>query len=284
MLARLMAHAWEHGHREAVIAAKRATCAPPVMKEVARDVASCDPKESGTGDQEASATGGQEASAIGGQGSSCCDLDGQGMLRGRVPQIADWVDAWAEGTEMVAFRKQQRLNTKRTSRRDSNLRRIRRRQVSIMAEVRREQIRLDLRAAYAISLAMDDRKKYKIVRYRCDAPRKPYVRHGVLGVLCLDNSVIDEFEEDHALVALRKLDGFIERVCTPGPGCRPLATDFALKEHILKNTRVFAADGASKERRALFLAVKEVFKNVVLVIRDPAHVLRISVKKPIALR
>ena len=50
-----------------------------------------------------------------------------------------------------------------------------------------------------------------------------------------------------------------------------MATDFALKEHIFKNAKVFAADGAKHERRALFLAVKEVFQNVVLVIRDPAH-------------
>ena len=34
---------------------------------------------------------------------------------------------------------------------------------------------------------------------------------------------------------------------------------------------MFAADGATHERRALFLAVKEVFQNVVLGIRDPAH-------------
>ena len=154
----------------------------------------------------------------------------------------------------------------------------------IMAEVRREQIRLD-RGASAISLSRDGSKQYKILRYRCDAPRKPYVRHGILGVLCLDKSSIDEVEEDHALTAVRKLDGFIERFCTPlGRGCRPLATDFALKEHICEKTFVFAADGVTHERRALFLAVQEVFQNVVLVIRDPAHALRIVVNKKMALR
>ena len=43
----------------------------------------------------------------------------------------------------------------------------------------------------------------------------------------------------------------------------------------------FAADGASKDPRALFLAAQEVFKNAVLVVRDPAHALRISVKNPL---
>ena len=76
---RLMAHACEDCHREAAIAAKTATCAPLVRKEVARDADICD------------------------QGSSC-DLDGQGMLRGRVPQIDDWLDAWAEETETISFK------------------------------------------------------------------------------------------------------------------------------------------------------------------------------------
>ena len=67
-----MAHACKDGHREAVIATKRAACAPLVMKEVACDA------------------------AIGDQVSSR-DLERQGMLSGRVPQIDDWLDAWAEG-------------------------------------------------------------------------------------------------------------------------------------------------------------------------------------------
>ena len=93
---------------------------------------------------------------------------------------------------------------------------------------------------------MDDRGKFKVLRYRSDAPAKPYVRHGILGVLWLDNSALNEFDDDHALVALRKLDGFMTRVCTPlGPGGRPLATDARLKEHIFTATRIVAADGAS---------------------------------------
>ena len=134
-----------------------------------------------------------------------------------------------------------------------------------MAEVRREDIREELRSATVISLSMDDRENNKVVRYRCDAPQEPFVRSGILGVLNLDNSALGDFEEDHALIALRKLDSFIERVGTPfGRAGRPLATDLGLKEHILKVARVFVADRASTERRACFLAVQEVLANVVL--------------------
>ena len=65
-----------------------------MMKEVARDAA--------------------RVAAIGDQVSSR-DLEGQGMLRGRVPQIDDWLDAWAEGTETISFRKQQRVNKKHST-------------------------------------------------------------------------------------------------------------------------------------------------------------------------
>ena len=63
-----MAHACHDGHRAAVIASRKAAYTPLVMKEVARDVA--------------------RVAAIGDQVSSR-DLEGQGMLRGRVPQIDD---------------------------------------------------------------------------------------------------------------------------------------------------------------------------------------------------
>ena len=51
-----------------------------------------------------------------------------------------------------------------------------------------------------------------------------------------------------------------------------------LKAEIMKKVACFAADGASKERRALALAIREVFPNVLIVIRDPAHAIRIASK------
>ena len=67
---------------------------------------------------------------------------------------------------------------------------------------------------------------------------------------------------------------------------RPLATSVlqtythTLKEHILKRTRSFAVDGAVKERRALEYAVRTTFPDVVLIVRDAAHALRIAIKYP----
>ena len=41
-----------------------------------------------------------------------------------------------------------------------------------------------------------------------------------------------------------------------------------------------SADGASKERRAVFLTARELFPNVLIVIRDPAHAIRLAIKAP----
>ena len=54
-----------------------------------------------------------------------------------------------------------------------------------------------------------------------------------------------------------------------------------MKEHILKRTRSFAVDGAVKERRGLEYAVQTIFPNVVLIVRDAAHALRIAIKDPL---
>ena len=62
---------------------------------------------------------------------------------------------------------------------------------------------------------MDDRQYQKIVRFRCDAPEKPFFRKGILGVMGLEKSAVGDFEEDHTVIAVRKLDSFLNRLCTP---------------------------------------------------------------------
>ena len=105
---------------------------------------------------------------------------------------------------------------------------------------------------------------------------------GILGVVSLEKESLSEFNDDHALAAIRKLDRWLNAFCTPlSSKRRPLAVDFELKEHIRKNTRTFAVDGASKERRALLYAAEDLFPNMVLLLRDAAHALRIAIKEPI---
>ena len=95
-----------------------------------------------------------------------------------MPQVDDWVDAWAESTEQVSFRNQARIRVKKGCVRARNLRQTRRKQRNIISEVRRQDIREQLRPATCIGLSMDEGRYLKIVRYRCDAPTKPFVPRG----------------------------------------------------------------------------------------------------------
>ena len=130
--------------------------------------------------------------------------------------------------------------------------------------------------------AVDESRRQKLVRFRCDLPRPPWRVRGVLGSYCVDPSDIPESEEDYARFSARRMDAFLLRFCTPLASKRqPSAPDLLLKEHIIGHTKVLSADGAASERRSLFLAARELFDSAVWVLRDPAHAVRIAVKTPL---
>ena len=54
------------------------------------------------------------------------------------------------------------------------------------------------------------------------------------------------------------------------------ACDESLKSHVMRTITSLSADGAAKERRAVFLAARELFPNLLIVIRDPAHAIRLA--------
>ena len=141
----------------------------------------------------------------------------------------------------------------------------------------------------------------KIARFRCDVPSRRRDRSrwrgasgfsysGVLGLLDCSKKHASEFEEDHAVTAVAHLDSFLTKFCTPlGPtpaqgrwggrrGARPSTCDTVLKAHVMETVRCISADGAGKERRAAFLAARDLFRNLLIVIRDAAHALRIAAK------
>ena len=87
-----------------------------------------------------------------------------------------------------------------------------------MAEDARATARKRLREATNITLAIDESKYRKVVRFRCDTPGPDavgnYVARGVLGILSCARESTEEFLEDHALVATRRLGVFLLRFCT----------------------------------------------------------------------
>ena len=177
---KLHAHAAQSGHRAATLASGRLLQRLPqrLLNEYVADAAGDIPQLASAG-----------ASAIAELSASAADeavaelADDKSLLKGRVPQVDDWVDAWAESTERVSFTKQARISSKKGCVRARNLRQIRRKQLKIIAEVRRQDIRAQSRRATCIGLSMDERRKLMIARFRCDAPTKLFVHQGGSGRL-----------------------------------------------------------------------------------------------------
>jgi hypothetical protein len=87
------------------------------------------------------------------------------LFKGRVPQVHDWVDANAEIRGGMAFRKMQTVASLKGEVVD---RKARVKQLHIMADCCREGIRKRFRESESITLSVDDSKRRKVIRYRCD--------------------------------------------------------------------------------------------------------------------
>ena len=226
------------------------------------------------------------------------------MLKGNVPSAHDWKDAWSLLSERCSVRAGARIFEKKHSKAKADplehkKRKRYREQLRTMAELARRKIREMLRQATSISLSLDEGKYRKIGRFRADLPARQrgssdnLWRHvgasgfcvtGVLGLLDCSQKHAADFEEDHAVTAVKQLDDFLTRFCTPlgrvprRRAPQPLACDEALKKHIMEKVVCISADGKSKERRAVILTARELFPNVLIIIRDPAHAIRIAIK------
>ena len=200
------------------------------------------------------------------------------VFRGKVPQPLDWMDVWASTTSAIAFRKQDRLEDKLNppDRRKKLLRRTRTKMVGRMAEAVRAGQRKSIREATTMSIAVDERRRKKILRFRADAPDPPYVVNGVLGVLGGAVASPGEAQKDHAQKGVESMEAFLRRFCTTGG-----AFDQALFDHALAITRVLASDGASSQRREIFAQSRALFPAVALAVRDPGHAVRIACEKPL---
>ena len=120
----------------------------------------------------------------------------------------------------------------------------------VMAEVMRRRIRKVLQQATSISIALDEFKSRKIIRFRADLPSAQsgspwrhvcasgYSLSGVLGILSCSKKHASDFEDDHAVTAVKQLDALFSKFCTPlgrvrgRRGAEPLACDSELKAHI----------------------------------------------------
>ena len=187
--------------------------------------------------------------------------------------------------------------------------------VEMMAEAIRSRKRELLRQAESISIALDDRGEYRLVRFRCDCPlgyaagnwanfsglseigedtvsglplraqaRGPLgVREGVLCVLprCdADSMDLADLEKDHSDVMKESVLDAIRAFCTP-LGC---AVDHELEKHILQRIYTYTADGGSTVQKCGMLLKAGLMPNISLLMRDTARTVCTSTEAPAKLR
>ena len=210
------------------------------------------------------------------------------LLAGRVPTAEDWRDALIECEDGISLRRATRMAFKRKvdqvdgatlelnfDRATANRRKMRRKQYQVMSEVVKSGARGALRKATSCTMALDGSTGRKVVRFRCDQPQAPWFKDGVIGLLD-ENAFknLEEFTADHADRAALKFDELLARFCTP----MAAVLDQDLKDHIQKIVHVISADGCAAERRAMHLAAQRAFENLIDLIRDPAHAIRIAMQ------
>ena len=231
-------------------------------------------------------------------------------FRGHVPQVRDWLDTWAEVTSFISSNKQATLCAKKMLGKLGRGRMTRRRMLRIMAAVARERLCGHVKACESATEALDDCKGWKIIRTRCDTPGPPYCSDGVLGVIKKTYCDAASGAEDHAERTLKCINALHRRVFVQHTqrerktrrirrrgetevqnktktNKRQVELSTVCDEEALQSfrhkVRILAADGGSGERRAVFLATKKYFPRASVVIRDPAHALRIATQKPLQL-
>ena len=232
-------------------------------------------------------------------------LEDDRLLHGGVPQPEDWLRAWRASRTPQSYQAAASIIGTEHFIRASRQRCVQIRPLIRMARIIREAVRQDKRRILAtstcISLSFDDRAGYKLVRYRAAllgglasedsaaSARGPaasqgqtssleqYFVEGILGCIqCLHRASLDDLADDYALRTSKEVIELLQRFCTPE--AETVRND-VLYRHVLATVRSVVADGAL-QKVAQYLKT-EYMPNIILICRDPAHMIRIACKEPL---
>ena len=114
-------------------------------------------------------------------------------------------------------------------------------------------------ATKCISLAVDSRGKYKVLRFRCDTEHRPYFSDGVMGVFLCGYDSLQDAADDHANRMQRNLQGCSTRFWTPfGTETHMDAEEQAMLNQLLATVRCLASDGGPTERKLMYNLVRSI--------------------------
>ena len=142
-----------------------------------------------------------------------------------------------------------------------------------MAEVIRESKRETILSADSISLALDDKAPFRIVRYRACSKTKGTVSDGILAVLRhggdVSNLQPSDLDEDYSLRIAESVLAAVRKLATPGRGLYMDDVAQAFAKHV----RSYASDGG-KPMVKCGLLLRQHFPAMSLRILDRAHCIR----------
>ena len=156
-----------------------------------------------------------------------------------------------------------------------------------------------LKESEAISISVDDRKDYRLLRYRCSSTPKaqspeapstlpawsqvaPNVHEGLLGVFRLGQDVaentLESHDEDKSKAMANSIEVMLRRACEDPEG----VVDQSALDHVLGHIKHFASDqGPSVGKCGKVLASSGRFPRLSYISFDPGHQVRIAMKDPL---
>ena len=204
------------------------------------------------------------------------------LLKGSVPRPTDWLRMWRYTVEGSSFRSSARITSTEAflGASTSGSRQDMKALMQTMVGQIRSQKHVRLKLASFISIMVDDRGAYKVVRYRCDcADGSKLYDEGILTVIHKGGCgmQVEEWDDDFCeREAAAIIDG-IKQFCT-----LDAAFDKDLFSHFESHTLIFASDGCQAAlKTGRVLKDKHLLPALVCILRDPAHAVRIAAKDPL---
>ena len=211
------------------------------------------------------------------------------LLAGAVPQPTDWLRAWQavrshqSWAEAASNAGVENFAHQISGKRSPQWRGLKH-MAEIMQEVIRGQKRQWIRQSSSIALSFDDRQSYKLILFRCDAPlscrnadaraatpKEPAWREGIVGCTdCLVGTTLTDLAEDYASRTVDQIVKQVRAFC---------GDDQELYGKFTRTVRIVVADGALQKVGQYMR--KTHFPNVVLITRDPAHMIRVATRDPL---
>ncbi len=224
---------------------------------------------------------------------SQADVDDDLLLQGSVPQPCDWLRAWQcaknpSSWQAAAGRAGTEHYIAQIRGRPAD-RRAFKSMVTCMGEVLRRLKRKWMHDATTIFLAFDDKGGRKLLRFKCDVPlcfdanekgERTLLTYGSrLGIVgCMPMLVgtdTSHYERDYAERTKDDVVALLRRMLTP----EGEETDDAAVSDVLLKVRGVAVDGQLLKTAQVMQ--QTLFPNIVIIMRDPAHIIRISCRDPL---